>query len=79
MLKLLALSFKTWNVAKPGAWLPRPPPGDQQSQDSSPILFVELHRTYLWRLTEDNYSVISRSSEDSIDRPLSELLLDYPL
>ena len=41
MLKLLALSCKTWNVAKPGAWLLRPPPGAQQSQDSS-LLSVEL-------------------------------------
>ena len=39
---LLVLSCKTWNVAKPGAWLPRPPPGALQSQDSSPILSMVL-------------------------------------
>ena len=35
---LCVLSCKTWNVAKLGAWLARPPPGAQQSQASSPIL-----------------------------------------
>ena len=38
MLMLFVLSYKTWNVAKCGAWLARPPSGAQQSQDSSPIL-----------------------------------------
>ena len=42
MLILLVLSCKTWNVAKPGAWLARPPPGAQQSQDPFPILSVVL-------------------------------------
>ena len=43
MLTLLVLSCKTWNVAKPGAWLARHPPGAQQSQDPSPILSMVLH------------------------------------
>ena len=42
MLILLVLSCKTWNVAKPGAWLARPRPGAQQSQDPSPILSTVL-------------------------------------
>ena len=36
------LLCKTCNVVKPGAWLARPPPGAQQSQDFSPILTVVL-------------------------------------
>ena len=42
MLMLFVLSWKTWNVAKPGAWLARPTPGSQQSQDSSPVLSLVL-------------------------------------
>ena len=42
MLMLFVLSCKTWNVAKPGAPLARPPSGAQQSQDCSPIL-PKLH------------------------------------
>ena len=38
MLMLFVLLCKTLNVVKPGARLARPPPGAQQSQDSSPIL-----------------------------------------
>ena len=38
MLRLFVLSCKTWNFVKPGAWLAWPPPGAQQSQESSPIL-----------------------------------------
>ena len=30
------LSYKTWSV-NPGAWLARPPPACQPSQDSSPV------------------------------------------
>ena len=33
MLMLFVLSFKTWNVVRPGAWLARAPSGVQQSQD----------------------------------------------
>ena len=36
------LLCKTCNVVKPGAWLARPPPGAQQSQDPSPILSTVL-------------------------------------
>ena len=42
MLLLFVLSYKAWNAAKPGAWLARPPPGSQQSQDSSPVLSMVL-------------------------------------
>ena len=42
MLMLFVLSCKTWNVVKSGAWLARPPPGAQQSQNSSPILSMVL-------------------------------------
>ena len=38
MLMLCVSSCETWNNAKPRAWLARPPPGVQQSQDSFPIL-----------------------------------------
>ena len=38
MLMLLVLPWKALDVAEPGAGLARPPPGAQQSQDSSPIL-----------------------------------------
>ena len=40
MLMLLVLPWKALDVAEPGAGLARPPPGAQQSQDSSPILSV---------------------------------------
>ena len=46
MLMLFVLSWKTWNVAKPGAWLARLIPGSQQSQDSSPILSKVLQVLY---------------------------------
>ena len=46
MLMLFVLSWKTWNVPKPGAWLARPTPGSQQSQDSSPILSKVLQVLY---------------------------------
>ena len=36
------LMCKTWNVVKPRALLSSPPPGTQQSQDSSLILSVVL-------------------------------------
>ena len=39
---MLILSYKTWNVAKPEAWLARPPSGAQQSQDSSPTISMVL-------------------------------------
>ena len=42
MLMLFVLSCKMWYVVKPGAWLVRPPPGAQQSQDSSPSYLVVL-------------------------------------
>ena len=42
MLMLFVLLCKTWNVVKPGAWLTRPPPGAQQSQDFCTILSVVL-------------------------------------
>ena len=42
MSMLFVLSCKTWNVAKPRAWLVRSPSGTQQSQDSSPILYKVL-------------------------------------
>ena len=38
MLMLFVLPWKTWNVVKPWTWLARSLPGDQQSQDSFPIL-----------------------------------------
>ena len=38
MLMLLVLPWKALDVAEPGAGLARPPPGAQQSQESSPIL-----------------------------------------
>ena len=41
-LMMFVLSCKTWDVVKPGAWLARAPPGAQQSQDSSPILYTVL-------------------------------------
>ena len=46
LLMLFVLSCKTWNVAKLGAWLARPPQGAQQSQDScpsSPMVLQVLH------------------------------------
>ena len=50
-IKLLALPWKTWNVAKPGAWLARPPPEAQLSQDSSPVLSMGLQVLHsLWSL-----------------------------
>ena len=42
LLMLFVLLCKTWNVVKPGAWLTRPPPGAQQSQDFCPIVSVVL-------------------------------------
>ena len=33
---------RTCSVVKPGAWLARPPPGAQESQDFSPVLTVVL-------------------------------------
>ena len=42
MLMLFVLLCKTWNVVKPGAWLARPPPGSQQSQDFPHILPMVL-------------------------------------
>ena len=50
MLMLFVLSCKAWNIIKPGAWLARPPPGAQQSQNSSPILSVvqSLNRVWLF-------------------------------
>ena len=42
MLILFVLLCKTWNAAKPEAWLARPPPCSQQSQDCSPILPMVL-------------------------------------
>ena len=33
MLMLFVLSWKTWNIVQPGAWLAKPPLGSQQSQD----------------------------------------------
>ena len=42
ILMLFVLSCKTWNVIKPGAWLARPLPWAQQSQDSAPILSLVL-------------------------------------
>ena len=41
LLMPFVLSWKTWTVAKSEAWVPRPPSGAQQSQDSpspTPIL-----------------------------------------
>ena len=35
-LMQFVLSYKTWSV-NPGAWLARPPPASQPSQDSSPV------------------------------------------
>ena len=49
MLVLLVLSYKTWNIVKPGAWLARPSLGAQQSQDSSPILSMVLQVLHLSR------------------------------
>ena len=40
MLMLFVLPCKIWYIVKSGAWLLRPPPGAQQSQDFSP--------SYLW-------------------------------
>ena len=42
---LFVLSYKDWNVVKPGAWLARAPPGAQESQDLSPILSMRLALT----------------------------------
>ena len=39
---MFIFSYKTWNAAKPGAWLARSPAGPQQSQDFSPILSMML-------------------------------------
>ena len=39
----LVWACKTWTVAEPGAWLPWPPPGAQQSQDPSRIFSKMLH------------------------------------
>ena len=41
-LMMFALSCKTWDVVKPGAWLARAPLRAQQSQDSSPIFYMVL-------------------------------------
>ena len=49
MLVLLVLSYKTWNIVKPGAWLARPSLGAQQSQDSSPILSMMLPVLHSWQ------------------------------
>ena len=58
MLMLFVLSCKTWNVAKPGAWLARPPSGAQQSQDFSPILSVVLKVLHSqWAVTHSQGSV----------------------
>ena len=42
---LFVLSYKDWNVVKPGAWLVRAPPGAQESQDLFPILSMRLALT----------------------------------
>ena len=42
MLMMFVLSYKTWNVIKPGAWLSRAPPRAQESQDLPPILSMVL-------------------------------------
>ena len=35
---LFVLLSETWNIAKPGAWLARLPPGTQPFQDSSSVM-----------------------------------------
>ena len=44
LFMLFVFSWTTWTVAKPEAWLPWPPPGAQQSQDS----FPPPPPSYLW-------------------------------
>ena len=61
MLILFVLSYKTWNAAKPGAWLTRSPPGGQQSQDSFPHL---IHSSASLELTAGSHSqsILSQGS-----------------
>ena len=56
MLLLFVLSYKAWNAAKPGAWLARPPPGSQQSQDFFPILTMILQVLPLHQAVTPSYS-----------------------
>ena len=50
------LLHKTWNVVNPGAWLVRPPPGAQQSQDFSPISSMVLHILHTMQAVTRRYS-----------------------
>ena len=58
---LFISSCKTWNVVKPGAWLARPPPGAQQSQDSSPVLFRVLQVLQAGRKRRQSLTVTQNS------------------
>ena len=50
------LLHNTWNVVNPGAWLVRPPPGAQQSQDFSPILSMVLQILHTMQAVTHRYS-----------------------
>ena len=53
MLMMFILSYKTWNVIEPRAWLSRAPPRAQESQD--------FPLSYLWFYKSFTYSRQSHS------------------
>ena len=57
---LFVLLCKTWNVGKPGAWLARPPPGVQQSQDFSPILSMVLQVLHSQQAVTHSHSQVGQ-------------------
>ena len=74
MLMLFVLSCKTWNIVKPGAWLARPPPGAQQSQNSSPILSVIQSLNHVWLFVTPWTVACQASLSFTISRSLLKLM-----
>ena len=66
MLLLFVLSYKAWNAAKPGAWLARPPPGSQQSQDFFPILSMVLQVLHSQQAVIPSQGLLCFVSEASV-------------
>lgn len=62
---LILLSCKTWNIAKSGAWLARPPQAAQQSQISFPILSM-LQACKSCTCTHSRQSLLVTPSQGSI-------------
>ena len=66
MLMLFVLSYKTWNAAKPGAWLARPPPVSQQSQNFFPVLSMVLQVLHSQRAVTPSQGLLCFASEASV-------------